>query len=392
MCGIAFVSDLNERTIRLIPWLGFSIRSRGGDSWGMTNGLKTHRAMGPFTSAANRLPLDDTWFGRPLMLHTRAASVGAVSEENCHPFDITGTARRVIGIHNGGISNHEALNQEFGRAYDCDSPHVFHHIADDLPTKGVNMRGTIVWMENDDPTLHLARTTSGDLYLARLRTGEIVGASTMAAVHSAAEAAELDLDFPYSTIKDEIHHTIAPGAPKDGPPGWQMYIGDPIPFGLGYVYYPQTRGCAVGGSHPQTTYPHGGSGSTKTNTTRKTSGAGTERPFGFIASGGGPVRPPTTHRNMFTVCGYCESPLCSDRPQVLCDLCLSKAIGEFIKETRAADARAAREASNEAGASGLHIVRTPGAAVVSDDSGSGGTSNELALIKSVGVALGVDIQ
>ena len=384
MCGIAFVSDLNERTVKLIPWMGFSIRLRGGDSWGMTNGLETYRTLGPFTAHAAALPYDTSWYRRPLLVHTRAASVGAVSLENCHPFDITGDRARVIGIHNGGISNHDRLNKEFSRTYDCDSPHVFHHLADGIATREVNMRGVIVWLENDSPTIHLCRTTSGDLYVARLKTGEIIGASTASAVLGACEVANLEMDFSYATPKDEVHYTIAAGAPQGHPDGWQLYIGDPMPFGYG-TYYPLQRPWTAASNPQATTHRHGngqGSGQTSgsgtsTGTTGKES-SGTcarNKPFGFIASGDRtPVQPPV-FRAKFTICAYCNQPLDRSRPMVLCDECLVESIGRYVEETR-------RGAKETAPAKSLVIVATPGAVSASE---------ELSLIKTVAEAQGVTI-
>lgn len=348
MCGIAFVSDLNERTVKLIPWMGFSIRNRGGDSWGMTNGLQTYRSLGPFTAHAAALPYDTSWYGRPLLVHTRAASVGAVTMENCHPFDVTGNRARVIGIHNGGVSHHERLNKEFSRTYDCDSPHVFHHLADGLDTREVNMRGVIVWLENDSPIIHLCRTTSGDLFVARLKTGEIIGASTASAVLGACEVANLEVDFSYATPKDEIHYTITTGAPQGHVDGWQLYIGDAMAFGYGTYYPPQRDWTAA--SNPQTTaYRHGNSGGNPPTSISGTSGGTTGRssktshsgcdtfkskPFGFVHSGERtPVQPPL-FRAKFTYCAYCDTRLDRNRSMVLCDECLTEAIGRYVEETR----------------------------------------------------------
>lgn len=188
MCGIVFTNCLNDTTLAAMPWLVYKMKDRGRDSWGMTSGLATHRELGNAFTVIPRIiniiggepsQQPKKWWQRPLLLHTRSASVGKVCIENAHPFDITGPSRRVIGIHNGGVSNWAYLNNHFNRKHDCDSPHVFETLADDsLDPEVVGMRGVAVWLEGDDPAIHVIRHGSDALHIVRLKSGELIGSST----------------------------------------------------------------------------------------------------------------------------------------------------------------------------------------------------------------------
>jgi glucosamine 6-phosphate synthetase-like amidotransferase/phosphosugar isomerase protein len=94
MCGIAGVSNLNSQTSIALGYLAYSMENRGGDSWGITNGTHTVRAVGPISSKFE-IP-EQFQFGNIVSLHTRAASVGEVSEINQHPFYMEGPNKIVL--------------------------------------------------------------------------------------------------------------------------------------------------------------------------------------------------------------------------------------------------------------------------------------------------------
>ena len=130
MCGIFGFTALNDNTRPLVPLLAFAMEDRGRCSWGVTNGVQTHRSLGLISDSL----LVPDWEG-PVVYHTRASTVGATTLPNQHPFEFTGAAGHVIGVHNGGVSNWAALNRIHGRTCEVDSMHIFSNIANNMNIK-----------------------------------------------------------------------------------------------------------------------------------------------------------------------------------------------------------------------------------------------------------------
>jgi hypothetical protein len=129
MCGIYGWqlpdSVSKEKRAVLGAVLGMLNDSRGGDSWGMyfvTDKPYILRGLGksgPQFGWSDVAPSI-----RFVMGHTRKATVGGISVENAHPFEIG----NIVGAHNGGVSNHSELNKQYGRNFEVDSMHIFAHI------------------------------------------------------------------------------------------------------------------------------------------------------------------------------------------------------------------------------------------------------------------------
>lgn len=230
MCGIFGFSTLNENTQKLIPVLAIEMANRGRDSWGVTNGNHLFKAMGNICYTFDPAFLDwDNSNG--IIFHTRAASTGStVNLDNAHPFrfdkDLETHAthsrrQRITGIHNGCVSNHFALKQHYkDRAeFGVDSKHIFKHIIDGLDTAELDGGAVISWFDTtytdypDDPdaswidgqSLYLARFKSEALYVATLGTGELVFASTEAAVKMATKLAGLTVDKVINTLPNKCY-------------------------------------------------------------------------------------------------------------------------------------------------------------------------------------------
>src|SRR5580698_6744639 len=110
MCGIFGFSRTDEVTRRMTGILADRMESRGHDSWGVTDGDFIYKETGRITEGWQELDLEGPTY------HTRAASCGAVSERNAHPFDFTGSnGLRVVGVHNGHISNWQSLKTKHNR-------------------------------------------------------------------------------------------------------------------------------------------------------------------------------------------------------------------------------------------------------------------------------------
>jgi asparagine synthetase B (glutamine-hydrolysing) len=186
MCGIFGFSELTENTRRLAPVLGLLMEARGDDSWGAA-GNGRYLKFGCAISKNFELP--EYFNDRPLIVHTRAASVGAVCMENAHPFyfEKENNEGWICGIHNGHINNHKDLAKQYNREFKVDSMHIYRHILDGNPLSELNGWGALAWFDSlrGNLIINMARFNMNDLSVVRLETGEIIFASTRIALDKA---------------------------------------------------------------------------------------------------------------------------------------------------------------------------------------------------------------
>lgn len=143
MCGIGAYLPTPERrgdsqtTLALIRSALLTLETRGRDSTGVaaihedgsTDVLKlptaarvfllTDAFLRWFIMASSREPI--AW-----MLHTRAATQGAVALVNAHPFVVGG----ITAVHNGHVSNYHAIKAQYQLTSDCDSEVVAAALAE----------------------------------------------------------------------------------------------------------------------------------------------------------------------------------------------------------------------------------------------------------------------
>ena len=206
MCGVFGFSQLDKQTGCMAAFLAFSMEGRGHDSWGGSNGDEIIKRLGPI-SASWFLPRD--W--KRGIFHTRLATVGAKTERNSHPFEVFNTdhSRRLVGLHNGGVSNYHSLNTKYSRNCEVDSEHIFHHLADNLPMHELSGRGTLVWIDsNEASVINLARWSYGDLEVAELEDHGICFASQREPIERAARMARIKIKNFYQPLVDGYRHTI----------------------------------------------------------------------------------------------------------------------------------------------------------------------------------------
>lgn len=182
MCGIFGFSRLTPFARSAAHILGWEMVKRGGDAWGMSNGIDVRRFPGPLVGGWDEPPAE--WDDLPLIVHTRGASFrDNASDPKCaHPYTFPredGTS--IIGIHNGVVRNWEELNKKYGRSFPVDSMHIFAHRAEGRPWSDLYGWGNIAWFETSpkgDQFLHLVRINDGALHAVTFADGTLAFAST----------------------------------------------------------------------------------------------------------------------------------------------------------------------------------------------------------------------
>lgn len=240
MCGIFGFTNWNSQTDRLFATLADEMESRGGSSWGASNGTTFIKRLGAITRTIdNGFRGWDDKYG--LIFHTRAPSSGTGrAVEDAHPFifsrelsNLNNTvpdsilSLRVTGIHNGYVAAHNTLKTKYPerKEFSVDSMHLFKHICDGNPIEEITGSGAIAWFEticreyfdnNIDneylsSRLFIARFDTDALHIGKLDTGEMVFASTKEAIEKAARLSDVNVT-DYLTIKARTKYELVKNA------------------------------------------------------------------------------------------------------------------------------------------------------------------------------------
>jgi len=249
MCGIAGTSSLNRYTRSMLPFLAYSMEDRGDDSWGISNGTATVRALGPITGSYK---IPHTFReGDQVVIHTRTASCGKVSIENQHPFFARGPAINILGVHNGGITNYRELADKtrdrlkaaslpYDFTYEVDSHALFAFLAAGGSPSDVRGAGALVWWEwkpRHQKRLNLLRFNMDALYVAKLSDSSLVWCSTKDPIEKAARMAGLAIVHFY-TIKGDTRYQVQPETVDDATDlesGFPLVEIGPMVFGPRFV-------------------------------------------------------------------------------------------------------------------------------------------------------------
>lgn len=177
MCGI-FGWNLKEGTLSnakrkiLYDLLAAQNDTRGGHSWGVctvdraTKTPALEHGLGALFDARFEKALP--WKSDVMFAHTRFATHGDKTVSNAHPFHVG----KIIGAHNGVLSNHGWLNEEYGRDFKVDSQHIFAHIDEGEDLKDLEGYGAIEYISEADPAVVFLGTFNHYLSVWRLKPDE----------------------------------------------------------------------------------------------------------------------------------------------------------------------------------------------------------------------------
>lgn len=286
----------------MLPFLGLAMQTRGRDAWGASNGQVVLKHVGELTESwhedRDRI---NTWDAG--IFHTRGASFGSGKVlANAHPFEyIRADGDRVIGIHNGAITNHHELDTKYKRHCEVDSMHLWMHRAEGKPWSDIEGWGNLAWWEMDDRgrrLISLARFNSDNLAVARLEQGEMVFCSELGAIRTIARM--MGNPVQGSWVLDEHHRYYFHDNDQGVMTLWRDEQRLPFPDPYSAAAW-EEYGCG---------YTGGG------NLARKRYQQG-------------PVHPPMS--GLDGLCAKCGDTRVASKAQVLCQACLGEMTTEFLK-------------------------------------------------------------
>lgn len=149
--------------------------------------------------------------------HHRAATVGDISRENCHPFEHFDAKRLLIGVHNGRVWS--SKSEEDGKKFDVDSDWMLYRMFRDTAPKALGeLDGDIatVWYENDS-RLRMFSNGKRSLHWAYVRgANAMLVASEHEMIYWCANKAGLDIEESFwKPSSDKNIVVIDPNAVRD---------------------------------------------------------------------------------------------------------------------------------------------------------------------------------
>jgi asparagine synthetase B (glutamine-hydrolysing) len=186
MCGIVGIvttSFLSEKEKTALKWMSYFDYVRGTHStgyiWGKTNGasgfIKKKGAPEELWRdeiAAEYMDTDGVFKGSDynfLVGHNRAATRGAITTKNAHPFLVN----NIIGVHNGTV-NYGLHHLPDSTSFEVDSEAIFNAISKGWTVEEIEnaltLSYTFVWHDADNNTLNLVRNANRPLWLCMNKT------------------------------------------------------------------------------------------------------------------------------------------------------------------------------------------------------------------------------
>lgn len=147
--------------------------------------------------------------------HNRAATIGAVTEENAHPFHLG----RVIGAHNGTVFKSSLSKLHESSLYQVDSQIIFSHLGNGHPITDVwevaDGAMALTWYDLETGLMNFARNKERPLYLATNEKGTVLyWASEAWMIQVAASRNGVEISPP-KIVTENTHITCAVGENKE---------------------------------------------------------------------------------------------------------------------------------------------------------------------------------
>lgn len=167
---------------------------RGAASWGMYFRKGQERTISKSVGdIADVSAISQIGHYNLVMAHTRYPTLGKVTKENAHPYEVGS----IILAHNGMVYNHHDLDKKYNRSCEVDSMHLAHHMNEKLSFDEIEGYGAIEWVEKKHPDdVYLSRLNNGSLAVYGLKKyGQQVGtvwSSDYKHAEAAIDAARLD--------------------------------------------------------------------------------------------------------------------------------------------------------------------------------------------------------
>lgn len=154
--------------------------------------------------------------GQITMGHVRAATVGAVSISNAHPFVIEGDKADLVGMHNGTLTGW--ATKPGGNKYSVDSEWALSQIEEKGISAFEEFTGAyaFVWWRNDDKdTLYMARNSERPLAVVFLKSGGMAWASEPGMLYWLLERNTILMDGPVITLEAGQQYSFPVDKPKE---------------------------------------------------------------------------------------------------------------------------------------------------------------------------------
>ncbi len=111
-----------------------------------------------------------------LVGHNRAATRGALTTDNAHPFQFD----HITGVHNGTLTSYHNLSP-VGASHQVDSQHLYHGIAEEGAAAIIpQLQGAfnLIWHDASDNTMHLCKNGDRPYTFAKVKGKDtLIGAS-----------------------------------------------------------------------------------------------------------------------------------------------------------------------------------------------------------------------
>jgi asparagine synthetase B (glutamine-hydrolysing) len=209
MCGIfgwhcaeELTKTQKHKTRVLAGVLAHTNDNRGGDSWGAYMHGKVFKGLGDMVGAGSHV-FDRMAHAKVCLAHTRKATLGTVNIKNAHPFE----CGKIVGAHNGIVSNHSELNWKFGRKCEVDSEHIFLNLSEDKPFEDIQAWGAIEYVDKEigEESAFIGRFNSGELAIAKIEGFGIVWSSEQNHLMSAIGISGIGTPTFFEVEKDKLY-------------------------------------------------------------------------------------------------------------------------------------------------------------------------------------------